>query len=101
MKLPSTLARFFAVAEGAYEAALPYLFQRKQFGTLIGDFQGMQHQYAQAAVDIEACRLMVYNAARRKMVCFKTRTLRNLANHHSHRFDDAGWAVVRPRSGYG
>ena len=62
-------AQMLGIAEGAYEVALPYMFQRKQFGTFIGDFQGMQHQYAQAAVDIEAARLMVYNAARRKMVC--------------------------------
>lgn len=45
---------------------MPYLFERKQFNTRIGDFQGMQHQYAQAAVELEAARLMVYNAARRK-----------------------------------
>ena len=60
-------AQMLGIAEGAYEAALPYLFERKQFGTLIGEFQGMQHQYAQASVEIEAARLMVYNAARRKM----------------------------------
>ena len=69
------------IAEGAYEAALPYLFQRKQFGTLIGEFQGMQHQYAQAAVEIEAVRLMVYNAARRKMVCTSSGWL-SVAGHH-------------------
>lgn len=46
---------------------MPYLFQRKQFGQHIGDFQAMQHQYAQAAVDIECVRLLTYNAARRKM----------------------------------
>lgn len=59
-------AQMLGIAEGAYDAAMPYLFQRKQFGSAIGDFQGMMHQYAQAAVDIEAARLMVYNAARRK-----------------------------------
>ena len=46
---------------------MPYLFERKQFGSFIGDFQAMQVQYAQAAVDIESTRLLVYNAARRKM----------------------------------
>jgi short/branched chain acyl-CoA dehydrogenase len=45
---------------------MPYLFDRKQFNTRIGDFQGMQHQYAQAAMELEAGRLLVYNAARRK-----------------------------------
>ena len=43
-----------------------YLFERHQFGSAIGDFQGMEHQYAAAAVDIEAARLLVYNAAARK-----------------------------------
>ena len=60
-------AQMLGVATGAYEATLPYLFQRKQFGSRIGDFQGLQHQYAQAAVDIEGARLLTYNAARRKM----------------------------------
>ena len=54
------------VPAGAYDATLPYLFDRKQFNTRIGDFQGMQHQYAQAAIELEATRLLVYNAARRK-----------------------------------
>jgi len=45
-------------------ASLPFSLQ---FGQHIGDFQGLQHQYAQAAVEIEAARLLVYNAARRKM----------------------------------
>jgi len=60
-------AQMLGIAQGAFDATMPYLQQRKQFGTRIGDFQGMQHQYAQAAVDIEAARLMVYNAARLKM----------------------------------
>jgi short/branched chain acyl-CoA dehydrogenase len=59
-------AQMLGIAEGAFDTAMPYVFQRKQFGSAIGDFQGLQHQYAQAAVDIEAARLMVYNAARRK-----------------------------------
>ncbi|KAF9165144.1 hypothetical protein BGX20_000704 [Mortierella sp. AD010] len=59
-------AQMVGLAQGAYDATMPYLFQRKQFGTLIGTFQGMQQQYAQAAVDIEAARLLTYNAARLK-----------------------------------
>lgn len=59
-------AQMLGIAQGAFDAAMPYVFQRKQFGQAIGDFQGMQHQYAQAAVEIEAARVMVYNAARRK-----------------------------------
>jgi short/branched chain acyl-CoA dehydrogenase len=38
---------------------------RKQFGQLIGEFQGMQHQMAQAWVEIQAARALVYNAARK------------------------------------
>ncbi|KAJ2525364.1 hypothetical protein GGI11_000115 [Coemansia sp. RSA 2049] len=59
-------AQMVGLAQGAFDVALPYLFQRKQFGTLIGEFQAMQHQYAQIAVDIEAARLLTYNAARLK-----------------------------------
>ncbi|KAF9969203.1 hypothetical protein BGZ73_008554 [Actinomortierella ambigua] len=59
-------AQMLGLAQGVYDVTLPYLFQRKQFGTLIGQFQGMQQQYAQIAVDIEAARLLTYNAARLK-----------------------------------
>ena len=55
------------LARGAFDHAMPYvLTEREQFGQSIGDFQGMQHQYAQVAVELEAARLLVYNAARRK-----------------------------------
>ena len=46
-------AQMVGLAQGCYDHVMPYLHERKQFGTAIGDFQGMQHQYAQAAVDIE------------------------------------------------
>tara|TARA_B110000208_G_scaffold30264_1_gene39826 strand:+ start:270 stop:1418 length:1149 start_codon:yes stop_codon:yes gene_type:complete len=59
-------AQMVGVAQGAFDATMPYLWQRKQFGTLIGDFQGMQHQVAQVATEIEAARVLVYNAARLK-----------------------------------
>lgn len=49
-----------------YDIALPYLHERQQFGKLIGDFQGMQHQYARLATQIHAAELMTYNAARLK-----------------------------------
>jgi short-chain 2-methylacyl-CoA dehydrogenase len=49
-----------------YDIALPYMAQRKQFGTRILDFQGMQHQYAMAATNIHAAEVMVYNACRLK-----------------------------------
>ena len=59
-------AQMLGLAQGAFDCTLPYLHQRKQFDTRIADFQGMQHQYAQVATDIEAARLLTYNAARRK-----------------------------------
>ncbi|KAI8979960.1 acyl-CoA dehydrogenase/oxidase [Pilobolus umbonatus] len=59
-------AQMIGAAQGAFDIALPYLFQRKQFGQYIGDFQAMQHQYAQIATEIEAARLLTYNAARLK-----------------------------------
>jgi short-chain 2-methylacyl-CoA dehydrogenase len=53
------------LAQGAFDKAVPYTFQRRQFGRPVGEFQGMQFQQAEAAVQIEAARLLTYNAARR------------------------------------
>jgi short-chain 2-methylacyl-CoA dehydrogenase len=54
------------LAEGAFEHALAYSKQRKQFGKPISEFQGVQFELAEMAVEVEAARLMVYNAARRR-----------------------------------
>lgn len=54
------------LAQGAFDKAVPYTYERKQFGQPIGTFQGMQFQIAQAAIEIETARLLTYNAARRK-----------------------------------
>jgi alkylation response protein AidB-like acyl-CoA dehydrogenase len=59
-------AQMLGLAEGAYAAAMTYVKQREQFGKALCDFQGVQFQIAQMAVDIEAAKLMVYNAARLK-----------------------------------
>jgi alkylation response protein AidB-like acyl-CoA dehydrogenase len=59
-------AQMIGVAQGALNAALSYLKERKQFGKPLSDFQGIQFQVAQAATELEAARLMVYNAARLK-----------------------------------
>lgn len=56
-------AQMLGLCEGAFGAAIDYVQQRKQFGSLIGDFQGMKFQYAQLAAEIEACRALTYNAA--------------------------------------
>src|SRR6266704_780143 len=57
-------AQMIGVARGALDAALKYVHERYQFGKPIAEFQGVQFQLAQAATELEAARLMVYNAAR-------------------------------------
>ena len=59
-------AQMLGIAQGAYEAALKYTQEREQFGRPISDFQAVQFQLAEMAVEIEATRLLVYNAARLK-----------------------------------
>jgi len=59
-------AQMIGVARGAWEFAAKYAQERKQFGKALADFQGIQFQIAQMATEIEAARLMVYNAARMK-----------------------------------
>ncbi len=59
-------AQMIGVAQGALTAALGYLNERKQFGKSLAEFQGVQFQIAQAATELEAARLMVYNASRLK-----------------------------------
>jgi alkylation response protein AidB-like acyl-CoA dehydrogenase len=59
-------AQMIGVARGALEAATAYVKERRQFGKAIAEFQGVQFQLAQMATDLEAARLMVYNAARMK-----------------------------------
>jgi len=52
------------LAQSALGAAIHYARERRQFGKAIADFQGVQFQIARAATDVEAARLLVYNAAR-------------------------------------
>ena len=59
-------AQMIGVARGALEYAVAYSKERRQFGKPISDFQGIQFQIAQAATELEAARLLVYNAARLK-----------------------------------
>ncbi len=59
-------AQMIGVAAGALGAALDYTRERKQFGKALSEFQAIQFQIAQAATELEAARLMVYNAARLK-----------------------------------
>jgi alkylation response protein AidB-like acyl-CoA dehydrogenase len=57
-------AQMLGLARGALEHAIKYTKERKQFGKAVAEFQAVQHQLARAAVDVEAAKLAVYNAAR-------------------------------------
>ncbi|KAK4503879.1 hypothetical protein PRZ48_004794 [Zasmidium cellare] len=60
-------AQMTGLAVGSFQNAAKYVWNdRKQFGMLVGEFQGMQHQLAQAWTEITAARALVYNAARKK-----------------------------------
>ena len=59
-------AQMIGVSRGALDAAIAYVQDRKQFGKPVADFQAVQFQIAQAATELEAARLMVYNASRLK-----------------------------------
>ncbi|MDQ3696861.1 MAG: acyl-CoA dehydrogenase, partial [Gemmatimonadota bacterium] len=59
-------AQMIGIARGALEATIEYVQERRQFGKPVADFQAVQFQLAQAATELEAARLMVYNAARLK-----------------------------------
>ncbi len=57
-------AQMLGLAQGALDHAVRYTKERRQFGKAIAEFQGVQFQLARAAMEIEATRLLVYNAAR-------------------------------------
>ncbi|QRW15851.1 acyl-CoA dehydrogenase [Rhizoctonia solani] len=59
-------AQMLGLAQGAFDATVPYTYQRKQGGQAIGTYQAMAHSMAGIATKIEAARLLTYNAARLK-----------------------------------
>jgi alkylation response protein AidB-like acyl-CoA dehydrogenase len=59
-------AQMLGLAQGALDHTVRYVQEREQFGRAIGRFQGVQFQLAEMATEIEASRLLVYNAARLK-----------------------------------
>jgi alkylation response protein AidB-like acyl-CoA dehydrogenase len=59
-------AQMIGNAQGALDASVAYLKERKQFGKALSEFQGIQFQVAQAATELEAARLLVYNVTRLK-----------------------------------
>ena len=68
----SIAALSLGMAEGAYEAALKYSKQRKQFGKAISDFQAIQWKLADMATEIEAAKLLTLRAAAMKDAGMKT-----------------------------
>ena len=60
-------AQMLGLAQGALDHTVRYVQEREQFGRQIGSFQGVQFQLADMATEIEAARLLVYNAARLKI----------------------------------
>ncbi|XP_045295722.1 short/branched chain specific acyl-CoA dehydrogenase, mitochondrial isoform X1 [Leopardus geoffroyi] len=57
-------AQMLGLAQGCFDHTIPYIKERIQFGKRIFDFQGLQHQVAQVATQLEAARLLIYNTAR-------------------------------------
>jgi alkylation response protein AidB-like acyl-CoA dehydrogenase len=57
-------AQMVGLAQGALDHTIAYTKERRQFGKSIAEFQAVQFQIARAAMDVEAARLLVYNAAR-------------------------------------
>ena len=67
-------AQMVGLSQGALECAIRYSKERSQFGRTISKFQAVQFQIAEMATELEAARLMVYNAARlqmKRMTCAK------------------------------
>ncbi|XP_048194035.1 short/branched chain specific acyl-CoA dehydrogenase, mitochondrial [Perognathus longimembris pacificus] len=57
-------AQMLGLAQGCFDCTIPYIKERIQFGKRLFDFQGLQHQVAHVATQLEAARLLTYNAAR-------------------------------------
>ncbi len=57
-------AQMVGLAQGALDHAVAYVRERRQFGRSVAEFQGVQFQIARAATELEAARLLVYEAAR-------------------------------------
>ncbi|XP_059254734.1 short/branched chain specific acyl-CoA dehydrogenase, mitochondrial isoform X2 [Mustela nigripes] len=56
--------KMLGLAQGCFDYTIPYMKERMQFGKRIFDFQGLQHQVAHVATQLEAARLLTYNTAR-------------------------------------
>ena len=76
-------AQMIGLARGALDHAVAYARERKQFGKPIGDFQGVQFDLAKMAIQVEAARLLVYNAARLRDAGLPFLTEAAMAKYHS------------------
>jgi butyryl-CoA dehydrogenase/short/branched chain acyl-CoA dehydrogenase len=76
-------AQMIGLARGALEHAVSYAKERKQFGKPIGEFQGVQFELAKMATDLEAARLLVYNAARLRQAGLPFQTEAAMAKYFS------------------
>src|SRR5229473_374975 len=76
-------AQMIGLARGALDHAIAYARQRKQFGKTIGEFQGVQFQLAKMATEVEAARLLVYNAARMRDASLPFVTEAAMAKYYS------------------
>jgi butyryl-CoA dehydrogenase/short/branched chain acyl-CoA dehydrogenase len=85
--------QMLGLAEGALFHATKYAKERKQFGKPIADFQAVQFQLAEMATEIEAARLLVYNAARLKDAGEAFATEAAMAKYHASEM--AGWVTAR------
>lgn len=75
--------QMLGVAQAALDHAVSYARQRRQFGQPIGAFQGVQFELAEMAVDVEAARLLVYNAARLRDAGLPFVTEAAMAKYHA------------------
>ncbi|KAH8080903.1 acyl-CoA dehydrogenase/oxidase [Filobasidium floriforme] len=76
-------AQMLGLAQGAFDYAVTYAFQRKQFGKPVGDNQGMGFQFAEVATEIETARLLTYNAARLKEEGKEFKIAAAMAKYHA------------------
>jgi butyryl-CoA dehydrogenase/short/branched chain acyl-CoA dehydrogenase len=76
-------SQMIGLARGALDHAVAYARERKQFGKTIGEFQGVQFQLAVMATEVEAARLLVYNAARLRDAGLPFQTEAAMAKYYS------------------
>ncbi|MCA2961701.1 MAG: acyl-CoA dehydrogenase [Silvanigrellales bacterium] len=95
-------AQMLGLAQGAFDASLKYVREREQFGKSIASFQGVQFQIGQMATDIEAARLMVYNAARLKDAKMEFVKEAAMAKHFASKVaEDVASIAIELHGGYG